>query len=157
MSLNLTLNYNITNQSFELLKQHIDKSYSMLENAKIFLDMDKLADFYSRSYYACYHSVNSLFYLYGLLVKSDVFSDNKEISSHYALISFFNRYFIKTGIFDKNFSFILKKFKEYRMAADYRFDKFDKVEAVSDYDEGLNFLNVIKEHIEDGLKKIGKI
>jgi uncharacterized protein (UPF0332 family) len=128
----------------------------MLESAKLFLDLNRLPDFYSRQYYSCYHIINSLFYLYGFLVKSDVFTENEEISKHSVLISFFNKYFIKNGVFGKDFSLILKKFIEYRMTADYKFNEFDKEESINDYDKCLNFINTIKDKIENGLKEIGR-
>jgi len=152
----IELNYNITDLSFDILKQHINKSYYMLESAKFLFDMERLPDFYSRLYYSCYHIINSLFYLYGLLVISDIFIENKEISSHSVLIGFFNRYFIKSKMFDKNFSALIINFKEFRMKADYKFDEFDKEEALKNYNRGLNFFNVIKDKIDNGLKEIGK-
>jgi len=151
------LNYNITDKFLYILRKHIDKSYYMLESAKIFLDMDRFSDFYSRQYYSCYHIVNSLFYLYGLLVKSDVFSENKEISSHGVLISFFNKHFIKSEIFDKSFSPLLRDFQEYRMAADYDFDEFNKEKSLKDYNNALNFVKVIKDKIDSGLKNVNSI
>jgi len=50
----IELNYNITDESLDILKQHINKSYYMLESAKIFLDIGRLPDFYSRLYYSDY-------------------------------------------------------------------------------------------------------
>jgi uncharacterized protein (UPF0332 family) len=153
---NIELNYNITDKSLEILKKHINKSSYMLESAKIFLDIDRLPDFYSRLYYSCYHIINSLFFLYGLLVKSDIFIENKEMSSHGALIGFFNRYFIKSRIFDKSFSTLLIDFQVYRMAADYDFEEFDKEKSINNYNDGLNFVNTIKDKINSGLEEIRK-
>jgi len=150
------LNYNITDKSLDFLKQHIVKSHYMLESSKIFLDIERFPDFYSRLYYSCYHIINSLFYLYGLLVVTDVFSENKEISTHGKLIGFFYKCFIKNEIFNKNFSDILRDFQEYRTTADYKFDKFNKEKSIKDYKKGFDFINIIKDKINNGLKEIGK-
>ena len=151
------LNYNITDKSLDNLKKHIVKSHNLLRVSKLLLDNNELPDFYSRLYYSCYHIVKSLLYLYGFLVKSDVFIENKEISSHNVLINFFNRYFIKNEIFDKSFSTLLKDLKEFRMVADYDFNEFNKEKSLKDYNNVLNFVSVIKNKIDSGLKNVNSI
>ena len=152
----IELNYNITDESLDILKKHIIKSQDFLRASKLLLDNNELPHFYSRLYYSCYHIVNSLFYLYSLLVKSSVFTEIREISTHNVLINFFNRCFIKTEIFDKSFSTLFKDLKDFRMVADYHFDEFDKEKSIEYYNNGLNFVNTIKDKIDNGLKEIGK-
>ena len=80
-----------------------------LSSAKVLLEAKHFADSASRAYYCAFHSISAV-----LLSKGLTFS------SHGQAIGTFNREFVKTEIFPKNFERWLIKMQNDREAGDYR-------------------------------------
>ena len=82
---------------------------SKLKSAEILLEAGQWADAVSRSYYVVYHAISAV-----LITRDLVFS------SHSQTISMFNKEFVKSGLFPKDFGRLLVKMQMDRETADYR-------------------------------------
>jgi len=76
--------------------------------AGLLLDNKRYDGSVNRSYYAIFNAVRSLTALLGL-----------DSLKHSGVISYFDRYFIKTGIFDRQFGKIVHTAFDVRQASDY--------------------------------------
>ena len=97
----------------ELASHRINRAFEDLEVAKKLLDDGSYRISLNRSYYAIFHAIRAINSLEGF-----------DSSKHSGVISFFNLHYIKTGIFDKSLSQIIRKASKYREQADYE-DFFD--------------------------------
>ena len=75
----------------ELMKYRLDMARERLHSSKILLDEGSYKDSIGRSYYAMFTAVRALLVIEG-----------KDFSKHAGVIAYFQKEFIKTGIFDKN-------------------------------------------------------
>jgi uncharacterized protein (UPF0332 family) len=87
----------------------ITKGQEKLATAKLLLDNSKWDDAASRAYYAAFHAVSAV-----------LFQHDLQFKSHGQVIGAFNKNFIKTGIFSKDWGARLRKMMEDREAGDYR-------------------------------------
>ncbi|MDP2984043.1 MAG: HEPN domain-containing protein [Candidatus Latescibacter sp.] len=79
------------------VRSMLEKARDKLETARILFENRKFDDVVSRSYYAVYHALNAVLISRGL-----------SFSSHAQNIGVFNREFVKTGVFPKEFSEIVQ-------------------------------------------------
>ena len=78
-------------------KEYTTKVRDKLETSRILFGNRKFDDVVSRSYYAVFHALNAVLILRGL-----------SYSSHSQTIGVFNREFVKTGVFPKEYSQIIQ-------------------------------------------------
>ena len=79
----------------DLVKYRLESAQEKLESAKILLDAGQLKDSVGRSYYAIFTAVRAV------LAKDAV-----DFSKHAGVISYFQREYIKTEVFEKRYSSI---------------------------------------------------
>ena len=91
-----------------LSKYRLNKARTVLKDAELLYNGGSYASSVNRSYYALFHCLRSVTAL-----------DNFDSSKHSGIIAFFNRTYIKTGIFAKDISKILDKSFRTREKADY--------------------------------------
>lgn len=96
------------NEKKKEIETILNKAESKLKTAIIDFESGQYDDSVSRSYYAVFHSISA-----ALLTK------NLAFSSHSQTIGAFNKEFIKTGIFPKEFSSIIQDLFEDRQTGDY--------------------------------------
>ena len=87
----------------------LDMAEDKLKSARILLDAGQWRDAASRAYYCAFHAATAVLLNRGL-----------SFSSHAQTIGAFNREFVKTGIFPKEFGRRLMKMQTDREAGDYR-------------------------------------
>lgn len=92
----------------EKLKPMIGKAESKLKTAFIDLENGQYDDSASRSYYAIFHAISAALFSKGLIY-----------SSHGQTIGAFNREFIKTGVFPREYMLVIQKLFDERQAGDY--------------------------------------
>ena len=92
-----------------LVRYRLEQADESLESAQLLLDNGKYRPAVSRSYYAMFYAVLAL------MAKKKHHS-----SKHSGAIAIFNREFVKTGMFDKDFSRWLQEAFDLRQRADYR-------------------------------------
>lgn len=93
----------------------------------------------NRSYYAIFHAMRAITALKGY-----------DSSKHSGIISYFNQNFVKSGVFDKDVSKIIKKASFLREKSDYEdFYIASRKDAVEQLDEAKVFLSIIEEYLRD--------
>ena len=94
--------------TIDLSKYRIEKARDLLGQAELLSADDKIDGCLNCSYHAIFNAMRSLL----ALVKLDS-------STHAGVLSFFDHYFIKTGIIDKEFSKIAHSAFDSRQDSDY--------------------------------------
>lgn len=118
----------------DLVKYRLESAEEKLESAKILLDAGQWKDSIGRSYYAIFTAVRAV------LAKDQI-----DFSKHAGVISYFQREYIKTGIFDKKYSSILQNAFQIRNNCDYNdFFIVSRADALEQYERAKDMLAAIK-------------
>ena len=123
--------------SADLSEYRLQKAKDLLIQAKLLHNNKKYDGSINRSYYAIFNGIRSLL----ALVKLDS-------SKHSGVIGYFDRYFVKTNIFDTKYSKIIHSAFDCRQDNDYE-DFYSPTE-----DESLEQLNDSEEFINEVDSKI---
>lgn len=91
-----------------LITYRLESAEEKLDSAKILFEAGKYKDSIGRSYYAIFTSLRAV------LAK-----DGVDFSKHAGVISYFQREYIKTGIFDKKYSKYIQTAFQIRNNCDY--------------------------------------
>lgn len=120
----------IKKTSIDLSKYRLEKAKKLLKESKILLESNFFNGSINRSYYAIFNAIRSILALITL-----------DSSSHRGVISYFDRYFVKTRLFEKKFSKIAHLSFDSRQISDYE-DYFVAKEddAVQQYRNALDFI-----------------
>lgn len=119
------------------MRYRLDNSREKLESAKLLLDAGKYKDSIGRSYYAIFTAVRAV------LAK-----ENVDFSKHSGVIAYFQKEFIKTGIFEKKYSRYLQSAFQIRNSCDY--DDFfiaSRQDAEEQYNRAEEFYNIIQNYL----------
>ena len=118
----------------DLVKYRLESAEEKLESTKILLDAGQWKDSIGRSYYAIFTAVRAV------LAKDQI-----DFSKHAGVISYFQREYIKTGIFDKKYSSILQNAFQIRNNCDYNdFFIVSRADALEQYERAKDMLTAIK-------------
>ena len=121
----------------ELMTYRLITAKERLDSAKILLEAGKYKDSIGRSYYAIFTAVRAV------LAKDEV-----DFSKHAGVISYFQREYIKKGIFDKKYSKYLQEAFQIRNNCDY--DDFYivvKDDAVEQLSRAEEYYNAVKKYL----------
>lgn len=120
------------------VKFNLQVAEERLKASKNLLDNGFIVDSINRSYYAIFYSARAL-----------VARDEMDFSKHSAVISYFRKNYIKTGIFDKKFSDYIGDAFILRNDGDYTyFFKVEKSDAELQYSKAVEFYEEIKNYLE---------
>lgn len=119
------------------IKMMLKKAREKLKTAEINYEFERYKDSISRAYYAVFYAISAVLLSKGLTY-----------SSHSQTIGSFNREFIKTEIFPKQFSKYIQKLFNERQTGDYDFDVFFESETAK---EDITIAKQIVEACEDFL------
>ena len=123
----------------DLVGYRLDSAKERLDSAKILLEAEQYKDSIGRSYYAIFTAVRAV------LARDEV-----DFSKHAGVISYFQREYIKTGIFEKKFSKYLQEAFQIRNNCDY--DDFYivfKDDAVEQLARAEEFYQVVCQYLSD--------
>ena len=122
----------------DLGKYRLERAKETLITAEENLNNRHYVDSLNRSYYAVFHAVRAVNSLYGF--------DSKK---HSGVISFFNQNFIRTGIFDKQLSDIIKGTSFFRNRSDYEdFYIASRHDAETQLHNAKIFVNAVSAYLE---------
>ena len=113
----------------DLSKDRYEAALDDLDTAKVLLRDGKFKASVNRSYYAIFHALRSVTAL-----------DQFDSSKHSGVIAFFNRTYVKEGIFDKSISKMIDTAFRLREKADYQ-----------------DFVIISKEQAQEQVEKAEKI
>ena len=121
----------------ELVMYRLKSAKERLDSAKILLEAGKYKDSIGRSYYAIFTAVRAV------LAKDEV-----DFSKHAGVISYFQREYIKKGIFDKKYSKYLPEAFQIRNDCDYDdFYSVVKDDAVEQLSRAEEYYNAVKKYL----------
>lgn len=121
-----------------LVKYRLENAKEKLEAAKLLLDAGHYKDSIGRSYYAIFTAVRAV------LAK-----DKIDFSKHAGVIAYFQKEYIKSGIFDKQYSKYLQGAFQIRNSCDY--DDFfiaSRQDAEEQYHRAEEMVRVISQYVE---------
>lgn len=120
-------------------KYRLENAKEKLESAKLLLDAGHYKDSIGRSYYAIFTAVRAV------LAK-----DKIDFSKHAGVIAYFQKEYIKSGIFDKQYSKYLQGAFQIRNSCDY--DDFfiaSRQDAEEQYHKAEEMVRVISQYMEN--------
>jgi uncharacterized protein (UPF0332 family) len=125
----------MTEYAHDLSHYRLNKAKDILRQAEILLDNNEYDGSINRSYYAIFNAIRSLLALVGL--------DNRR---HTGIISYFDQYFVKTGICEKQLSAIAHTAFDSRQVHDYQdFQTVTHEQAKAQVDDAKYFIHVIEQ------------
>ncbi|OQX23828.1 MAG: hypothetical protein BWK80_23975 [Desulfobacteraceae bacterium IS3] len=119
----------------DLSDYRLNKVKSLADEAKLLFDNRRYDGSVNRSYYAIFSAIRSLLSLLGL--------DSRK---HSGVISYFDRYFVRSGIFDREFSSIAHNSFDVRQASDYQdFYVISEAQAQTQLEHCMKFISEAEE------------
>ena len=127
-----------TNEQIALCRYRLEKAAEFLDDAEKTLELEMYDTAANRSYYAIFHAVRALFAL-----------DGKDFKKHSGVIAYFQMDYIKTGIFDKRMSDIIKSAFSLRTDSDYEdFFIISHEEVRKQVAEAAEFYKTVSEYLK---------
>ena len=123
----------------DLIHYRLSSAREKLTSAKLRLEAGLYKDSIGRSYYAIFSAIRAI------LAARQV-----DFSKHAGVIAYFQKEFIKTGIFDKKYSKYLQQAFQIRNSCDY--DDFfivSKQDAEEQYERATEILMMIEEYMKE--------
>lgn len=123
----------------DLIHYRLSSAREKLTSAKLLLEAGLYKDSVGRSYYAIFSAIRAI-----LAVRQ------VDFSKHAGVIAYFQKEFIKTGIFDKKYSKYLQQAFQIRNSCDY--DDFfivSKQDAEEQYERATEILALIEEYMKE--------
>lgn len=121
----------------DLSRYRLEKAKRDLNDAKSTLELNMYDTAANRSYYAIFHAARAVLAL-----------DGQDYKKHSGVISNFQKDYIKTGIFDKKMSKIIKTAFDLRTESDYEdFFILSKEDVCLQVEEAEYFIGCIEEYL----------
>ena len=126
--------------SLTVLSAHrFKRAKEELSTAELLLHHTNFRSSINRSYYAIFHAIRAINAL-----------DGFDSSKHSGVISHFNQEYVKTGIFQKEASKIIRNASELREQADYEdFYEATQEEASDVFDQASLFIATVEKYLRD--------
>lgn len=123
----------------DLCHYRLQKAKKCLESAKVLMKLEDYCSVVNRSYYAIFHCIRSILALEGV-----------DFSKHAGVMAHFQKNYVKSGIFGKEYSKILTEAFEIRSEADYDdYYILSKKEVEEQIQNAQFFLNGIEEYVNN--------
>ena len=131
-------------QKQTLIKYRLDRANESIKAAQLLFENKLFTPAMNRIYYSMFYSVQALLVL-----------NEKAFSKHGQVKAYFNREFIKAGIFPKEFGKLFNTVFEYRQKFDYVDMLVPEEELISDYIvKAQKFIDKISSYLNDKLASI---
>ena len=125
------------NSKIELALYRIAMAKERLESAKLLLDNNSYKDSIGRSYYAIFTAARALLAL-----------DGEDFARHAGVISYFQRTYIKSGVFDVRFSRYISEAFQIRNNTDYAdFYIVSREDAEEQYQRAVEFYETVRGYL----------
>lgn len=127
----------------ELSKYRWERAKEDLDTAQILLEKKKYKQSINRSYYAVFHTMRAVTAL-----------EQFDTSKHSGVIAYFNRTYVKEGIFDRELSKLIEQTYRLREKSDYLdFYTASKKEAEAQLEKAEKFLNAVELYLKERWEK----
>ena len=126
--------------SLTVLSAHrFNRAKEELQTAELLLRNADFRSSVNRSYYSIFHAIRAVNAL-----------DGFDSSKHSGVISHFNQEYVKTGLFEKEVSKIIRNASELREQADYEdFYEASQEEAVDVFEQASRFISVVEVYLRE--------
>ena len=126
--------------SLTVLSAHrFNRAKEELQTAELLLRNADFRSSINRSYYSIFHAIREVNAL-----------DGFDSSKHSGVISYFNQEYVKTGLFEKEVSKIIRNASELREQADYEdFYEASQEEAVDVFEQATRFISVVEVYLRE--------
>lgn len=125
----------MTDYVHDLSMHRLKKAKDLLRQSKLLFENSEYDGSINRSYFAIFHAMRSLLALVGL--------DSRK---HTGVISYFDQYFVKTGICEKQLSVIAHTAFDSRQFGDYQdFQEITAEQAQIQFDDAVRFIGEIEQ------------
>ena len=122
----------------DLSLYRIDRAWECIRAAGVLMEAKEYAAVLNRTYYAIFHSVRAVFAL-----------DCIDRKKHSGVISCFQQNYVKTGLFDKEYSSIVQDAFEIRQESDYEdFYVIVKEDVVLQLENAKKFVTEVKRYVD---------
>ena len=123
----------------ELSEYRLKMAKEKLKSAKLLLDSQQWKDSIGRSYYAIFTAARALLAL-----------DGQDIARHTGVISYFQKTYIKTKVFDVKYSRYISEAFQIRNNTDYAdFYIVSREDAEEQYERAVDFYNEIEKYCSE--------
>ncbi len=123
--------------NYDLAVYRLEKAQSCMEDARILFENGGLAAAANRAYYAVFRSARAVMAI-----------DGEDKKRHSGVIAYFQEHYIKSGVFEKEYSYILQNAFEIRQEADYEdFYVISKDETVRQLGNAQKFTDRIRAYV----------
>lgn len=124
----------IPDRAIDLSNHRLEKALDLLDQAELLQKEGKYDGSVNRSYYAIFSAIRAVLALIGL-----------DARKHRGVIAYFDRYFVKTGIFEKHYSKIVHASFDVRQASDYEdFFVISADHAMKQLEDGGQFIREVQ-------------
>ena len=126
--------------SLTVLSAHrFNRAKEELQTAELLLRNADFRSSINSSYYSIFHAIRAVNAL-----------DGFDSSKHSGVISHFNQEYVKTGLFEKEVSKIIRNASELREQADYEdFYEASQEEAVDVFEQATRFISVVEVYLRE--------
>ena len=129
-------------EQISLCKARLEKASKFVNEANQTLDLKMYEAAANRSYYAIFHSMRAVLAL-----------DGVDFKKHSGVIQYFQKEYIKTEIFEKEYSRIIKRAFDLRVESDYEdFYIISHEDVESQVDASIRFYQAVEEYVSKVLK-----
>ena len=127
----------------DLVQYRLSSAKERLESARLLLDAGQYKDSIGRSYYAIFTSARALLAL-----------DGEDFARHAGVISYFQRTYIKSGIFEVKFSRYISEAFQIRNNTDYAdFYIVSREDAEEQYQRAVEFYEMIYAYLQNRIQE----
>lgn len=126
------------NDRQSLIHYRIEQAEETIDDVELLIDNNRLRAAVNRIYYGIFYSLMALGVAYEF-----------ETSKHAQLIGWFNKQFIKEGVFETKYGEIVQKAFSYRTEGDYEaYVEFEQENVVQLYNDMKEFISEVKAYLE---------
>lgn len=122
-----------------LAKYRLDRAKELIKDAEQLYEAGSYKSGNNRAYYAIFYTIRAVIAL-----------DKVDFKKHSGVIQYFQREYVKSGVFDKKYSAIIIEANEIRNASDY--DDFylaSREETKNQIDGAKNFYVAVKSYLKE--------
>lgn len=125
------------NEKKALAEYRLEQANTCIKSASVLVDAEDYKGAANRAYYAIFHCMRSILAL-----------DGRDFAKHSGVSAYFRKEYIKTGIFDVEYSDIIKEAFDIRSDSDYDdFFVISKEEVEEQIENAKKFYDVVKTYV----------
>jgi uncharacterized protein (UPF0332 family) len=126
-----------------LVKNRLEQAYEIMRTAEKLVEFGDYRSVLNRTYYAMFYALSAL-----------ALHEDFQTSNHGQLLGWFNKTFVKGGVFEPQLSRILRDAFDRRMDADYEFDPLPDISDIPPMLADMKrFISTIKDYLEEQLRQ----